>query len=287
MRTSTLVLLLVALLALLWGWVTFVMQPLARPSGGENIVSYYCDEGVLKATYGTSTLALQLPDGGSMTLPHALSADGARYESGGTVFWSKGDQAFITVGNTTTFSNCVAGTVVVSDSTSSYTDASRTFSFSYPSSLTLSGGDMGYTPSWMYNATTSGMLLAKVTLPGSTQPNTDLADSRFTVGVSSDPSAVATCLMANSGEQPGSPASVDLNGTTYAVFTSNDAAVGNRYDTTSYRALRGDQCYAIGYTIHSLAIENFPSERHIAPFDRAKVQTVLESIVRSVHFLAQ
>lgn len=52
---------------------------------------------------------LVLSDGRALTVPHAISASGARYANADEsfVFWNKGDTAFITENGTMTFSNCV------------------------------------------------------------------------------------------------------------------------------------------------------------------------------------
>lgn len=58
---------------------------------------------------------LVLSDGRTMTLPHAVSADGARYANAdeSIVFWTRGETGFITEGGDgeTTYSNCVVDTV--------------------------------------------------------------------------------------------------------------------------------------------------------------------------------
>ena len=55
---------------------------------------------------------LKLSDGRNMTVPHAISADGARYANADEsfVFWNKGDTAFITENGTTTFDGCATTT---------------------------------------------------------------------------------------------------------------------------------------------------------------------------------
>jgi membrane-bound inhibitor of C-type lysozyme len=54
---------------------------------------------------------LKLSDGRNISVPHAISASGARYAKPDEsfVFWNKGDTAFITEGdpNIQTFSNCI------------------------------------------------------------------------------------------------------------------------------------------------------------------------------------
>lgn len=74
---------------------------------------FTCAEG--KALYaafintGNSRVQLTLSDGRKLTLPQALSADGARYANtaGTLVFWNKGNTAFVQEGGQTTYSDCV------------------------------------------------------------------------------------------------------------------------------------------------------------------------------------
>ena len=51
---------------------------------------------------------LMLSDGRKLSVPHAMSASGARYAKPDEsfVFWNKGDTAFITENGSTTFSDC-------------------------------------------------------------------------------------------------------------------------------------------------------------------------------------
>jgi len=55
---------------------------------------------------------LTLSDGRKMLVPRAISASGARYAKSDEsfVFWNKGDTAFITEGDATTFTDCVTNT---------------------------------------------------------------------------------------------------------------------------------------------------------------------------------
>ena len=55
---------------------------------------------------------LVLSDSRKLSVPHAISADGARYAKADEsfVFWNRGDTAFITENGTTTFTNCVTNT---------------------------------------------------------------------------------------------------------------------------------------------------------------------------------
>lgn len=73
--------------------------------------TYLCDASKnIQAIYRESNVDLILSDGRHFALPHALSADGARYanKDESIVFWNKGNTAFITEGKNTTFENCVS-----------------------------------------------------------------------------------------------------------------------------------------------------------------------------------
>ncbi len=80
-------------------------------------VTYQCQKKMtIHAIFNSSpdTVVLTLSDGRSMTLPHALSADGARYTNADEsfVFWNKGNTAFITEGGQITFADCVDANAV-------------------------------------------------------------------------------------------------------------------------------------------------------------------------------
>jgi len=249
-----------------------------------NNVTYYCQEGILKAAYGKNNVAVTFPDGTASTLPQSISADGGRYESGATVFWSKGDNAFVTVNDKNTYTNCVTGSITdAGDGLQTYTDPSKLFSFTYPSQFNLSGGDGSYTNNWQGNTQTLGMLLAFVNIPKSFMPNTNFGDSRFIVGTSSDPDAVKNCLKAENGSVVKNK-KVMIGGTAFTEITLSDAGAGNYYNTTSYRTVRDNQCYAVEYTIHSMNIGNYSPDQGIKAFDQAKIKSILETIVQSFKF---
>ncbi len=72
-------------------------------------VTYACDsDKTVRAMYYQSAVELVLADGQHLVLPHALSADGARYATADDsyVFWNKGTTAFMTEGAATTLANC-------------------------------------------------------------------------------------------------------------------------------------------------------------------------------------
>ncbi|MES2225850.1 MAG: MliC family protein [Patescibacteria group bacterium] len=289
-KTYTIIVIVLVLLMLAGIYVVShyrATPPIPAPTTS---VTYACnDNKTIQAGFTDTDAVLTLSDGRTVTLPHVMSGSGIRYEANGIVLVGKGDNAFLEENGTQTYVDCIANSSADAPTTGDATqfmDSGKTFSFSYPKAFTLSGGDLGYTQSWMENATTSGLVLAKVTLPKSFQPSTNFSEAVFTVGTSPDPTAVATCLTYNpSGGPATSSSSETINGTTYTVLHSSDAGAGNLYETTSYRTIRNSQCYAIEYTIHSTNIGNYSPDQGITAFDRDSVEGALKGIVQSFKFL--
>ena len=250
----------------------------------ESKIAYICEEKSISAIYRDSSVDLWLSDGRTLSLPQVVSGSGIRYEKEGIVFLSKGSDAFLQEQGITPFENCVENSSPTStNGTSTFTDGAKTFSFSYPKDFLVSGGDIGYTQSWRNNTDTLGLVLAKVTIPKSSQPSTNFSEATFIVGTSSDAVAVKNCLVATNGEY--ASGKVALNGTDYSVFSLGDAGAGNFYDTTSYRTVLNNQCYAVEYTIHSTNIGAYSPDQGIKEFDKQGVIEELESIAQSFHFL--
>ncbi len=80
-------------------------------NNGTIAANFSCPSGqMIGASFdnAANTVHLTLSDGRTLDLPHALSADGARYANAdeSLVFWNKGRGAFITENGTTTFADC-------------------------------------------------------------------------------------------------------------------------------------------------------------------------------------
>jgi|WetSurMetagenome_2_1015567.scaffolds.fasta_scaffold61927_2 membrane-bound inhibitor of C-type lysozyme len=256
----------------------------AAAATSSNIIKYYCQEGMLRATYETSSVKLILKDGSTTTLPQVISASGTRYEKGKMVFISKGDNAFIMEKNIITYTNCVAGNQTTKQDISTFTDQEKTFSFSHPSRFVLSGGELGYTPNWSYNASSSGLILAVVDIPRSFLPGTNFGEAKFSVGTSADPDAVKNCLKASYGDF-GTTTILTIGDRQFTKITYTDVGAGNYYDIASYRTVYNGQCYVAETLIHSSNIENYSPDQGIKPFDRLKVSLILDGMVRSFKLL--
>lgn len=258
--------------------------------------NYSCDDGKqISASYAQNSVSLAFSDGRQLTLPQTISGSGIRYEGTSTssgpsatstdvVFWSEGDNAFVMENGSSTFQDCLAGTVSPGPSGSMFTDQADTYSFDFPSDLSVTGGGGGYTQSWMVNATTSGMILSQIKVPQSYATGTNFVDAKFTVGTSADPSAVALCETGTAkGGHMGSTTVATIGGLDFTAFHTSSAGAGNYYDTTSYRISRNSQCYAIEYTIHYANIKNFPA-KSVKQFDEAALSATLDAIARSFSF---
>ncbi len=69
---------------------------------GKSFSAVYFDNGTAQATFGSKVLMLD----------QIKAASGARYGDGSTTLYTKGNTAFVEVGSTTVFANCVAKTSV-------------------------------------------------------------------------------------------------------------------------------------------------------------------------------
>ncbi|NTV22109.1 MAG: lysozyme inhibitor [Candidatus Yonathbacteria bacterium] len=246
---------------------------------------FYCTEGIVAVTFGDTTADVIFPDQRVLTMTQGVSGSGARYENGDVVFWNKGDGAFVTENDEMIYSNCITATVTPEGGDMRHVvDASQMFEFSYPAPAILSGGELGYTETWRQQTTTLGMVLAKVSIPRTFEPDTNFSEAILTIGTSADPDAVKTCVTDAGGAQV-EKSQMTIGSTPFTVLSYSDAGAGNYYDTTSYRTVRDGQCYAIEYTIHTTNIDNYPRESGITVFDRNKITAVLEGIVRSFIFL--
>ncbi len=246
--------------------------------------TFYCAEGSFGASFGTGRVILSTSDGKVIILPRAMSGSGARYESGGMVFWNKGETAFVTENGANVYTKCIAGTRTAGpNGTYTFADDAKIFTFSYPADLPFFGDDSGYTSLWQAGGTTTGQLLAVVTIPGSFEPKTNFGDARFTIGASADPAAVASCLTPLPSEKS-TVTAVTIHGIPFTKLTGTDVGAGNYYETTSYRTIYNGECYAVEYTIHSGNIENYSPDQGISAFNKTKVQNILEAMVKSFSF---
>ena len=252
--------------------------------------TYYCTGArTMRATFPEGSVELALSDGRTFTLPQVMAGSGMRYEDPKTrygtavAFIGKGDNAYVTENTKTTYADCTAAIVVDSDAPgyALYTDQGKSFTFAFPTDFEVEGSGIGLAPDWSAEASTSGLVFARLAVPASIQPGTNFADATFTVGASADPAAVSACL---AGPQGAKALATKLGEEPATKLTFSGAAAGNRYDTTSYRVVRHGQCYAIEYTIHYGAIENYP-KGSVKELDEAALTASLDEVAHSFQFL--
>ncbi len=121
-----------------------------------------------------------------------------------------------------------------------------------------------------------------VTLPKAIQPQTNFSEAKLVIGISKEKNAIQTCLQKQGNEEERS-AQV-INGVPFAAFAQSDAGAGNKYQTTSYRAVRNNSCYVVEYTIHSTQLANYPKELGLKEFDQTVVKNLLERITSTIRW---
>ena len=104
------------------------------------------------------------------------------------------------------------------------------------------------------------------------------------MGTSADPNAIKNCLVYTNGNV-GTSSEVTINGRKFTKMNFTDAGAGNYYDTTSYRTIYNNQCYAVEYIIHSSNIYNYSPDQGVKEFDKTKITSILERIIQSFKFI--
>jgi hypothetical protein len=178
-------------------------------------------------------------------------------------------------------------TFIKSDNCSeNFKDSNNTFTFDYNPLWKIIEGNKIPSIDWRVNTKDKGLLLAQVIAPKAYLPKTNFGDAKFTVGRSTDAKVIKSCTNIDTiNNEFNSKSLTTIGGYPFSKFTSNGAGAGNFYETTSYRGIVDGDCYAIEYTIHSTNIGNYSPDQGIKEFDKNKIQSELERIIRSFKFL--
>lgn len=176
-------------------------------------------------------------------------------------------------------------TQVATSTVKTYQDPEGRFSFIYPNHFTVTGEENASTSptGWSNFSAEPGRVLARIKVPREYAPQTNFSEAWFTVGWSNSAKAIRSCI-----QNPGNGVNISdatIDGISYKKLNSTDAAAGNLYETTAYRAILDGDCYSLEYTIHSTNIGNYDPNMGIKEFDKAKIQNELDSIAKSFHFL--
>ena len=187
-----------------------------------------------------------------------------------------------TLGPTTTVSPLTTTTtipgIIPGVASVRYEDKQFGFSLDRPQNSTIETQGFG-----AYLPLTQTPMVA-ITLPKELFEGTNLIEAGVYIGTSSSPAIASKWNLpsAESGEVPAG--TIEVNGTSFAVFTSTGAAAGNIYEERVYRALRNATCFEIVELLHSGNIDNY--EAGVVAFDRGRFQSYLEAIVQTFSFVS-
>ncbi len=166
-----------------------------------------------------------------------------------------------------------------------YTNQKFGVSLKYPPAFQVKPGQTGPLAEWDLYGLTNGNEIASVNIPRSFEPRTNFGDASLRIGVSTEPTAVAECLNPPSTfGYHDTYSSRSIGGVVFREFTRTDAAAGNYYEFTSYRAVRNGGCEVLEYVIHYSNIQNYPVASGIKEYDKQMVADALESVLDTVQF---
>lgn len=242
-------------------------KPMPAPStqDTDKTVTYACAaEKSITATFHLPTDAgvdITLSDGRTFTLPHALSADGARYATADEkiVFWNKGNGAFILENDSQTYSDCMdTSAAPVPPQTQTYTNTKYHFTIAYPSTITPETSFTSYyalSNKWRAETmpTTKGVPIVAFPVyridnnkgAATGKPYPLYFDTELRVGASTDATDVKNCLANDPGFTDETSEDVTINGTAFKKFSFGDAAMMQYVDATSYRTVHNNTCFVI------------------------------------------
>ena len=180
-----------------------------------------------------------------------------------------------TSGEESTTSTTVA-VIIPSVASTKYEDKKLGFSVVRPkSTLVATQGFEGFLP------LTQTPVVA-FTLPEELFAGTNLGEAGVYVGASSSAEATSKWNVPVADSAETSVGMVEINGVTFAVFTSVEPAAGNIYEERVYRTLHAGICFEVVELLHSGNIANYPPS--IKEFDRAKFEGYLEAMMRTFAF---
>ncbi len=284
MKQITAIVVLVALV--IGGYFLWQMYGGQAPSEVPvSIATFSCEQGkTIGATFYSDKVDLILSDGRKLSLPHVLSASGARYANTNEtfVFWNKGNTAFIEEGNThvdtpaQTYTNCVTGgsdSTQGANDTVSYSYPPLGFSIKYPKSYSID-------ESFMYQGLgEEGIPGVKVSVPASLTDGTNLStDSGLSIEYIPNAQNCSASLFLY-----GEPKATNINdgGITYSVASTTDAGAGNLYEERVYALAGANPCMGVRYFIHTTQLANYPAGTRVA-YDRAALLSQFDAIRHSL-----
>jgi hypothetical protein len=114
-------------------------------------------------------------------------------------------------------------------------------------------------------------------------PNTNFVDAAFSVSAESSPSLQECFLAGQFASENGFNQTKNINGTTWNLATTAEAAAGNLYESRVYRTFRNNLCFELNETIHTGNIGNYP-EGSVTEVDKNQVWSKLDQILNTFKF---
>jgi len=180
----------------------------------------------------------------------------------------------LTVGLATFAAAGSFGADAISADWQTYRDSKLGFSISHPADYTVNDA-------YAYQALGPGNDIRGVsfTIPEHMAKGTNLSsDTRISVEVlRSDTSCAPDQFLSNVQERH----SESIGPLRFAVATSNEGAMGNRYEEAVYAISSSSPCLAVGYFIHSTNVGAYDPGT-IAPFDRTALGRQFDEIRRTL-----
>jgi hypothetical protein len=175
---------------------------------------------------------------------------------------------------TTTSTTTAPADIIAGTPNQTYTNSHLSFSIEYPATASATSDfSSGFLP------LTQTPVIA-FELPRSMFSGTNLAEAGVYIGATTTPSVMSTCTQQVQGET--ATTSQTVGGQNFSVFTSTDAAAGNRYQEKTFRAFQNGSCLEIVELLHYGVIENYPPGT-VQQFDEAKFSGILDSIVQTYY----
>jgi membrane-bound inhibitor of C-type lysozyme len=297
MKTTSIIVIVIGVIIVVAAGVGGALYLLRAPqtiSQRTTNVQFTCDNNkTIAATFypdNDTHVDLQLSDGRKLSVPHASSASGARYATADEsfVFWNKGDTAFITEGQTTTYENCTLKGSTPPPQKQSVSDGTITIPYADPFGLATKPEQVpvhSYIPPCDPTAFDYCVYYA-----GTAYKGTNFESAGIRIQKRADLSSERLCL---NTPPAGFDASMKPDNTTstntysMSVFSNvSDAAAGHYSAGSLYRLfVRSDSsCYEFETRIGQSRFENYPTGtiKKFTDQDSQQLMTQMKNLLEGI-----